>query len=250
MKAAIAAIVGAFLVSASAHAQTTRIISEGQVAGALVLPAKTPAPGIFVLHTAYGRVHAADLAMAKALASAGFVAFAPEYPLQSPPSTYVSRYVQWLKARPEVQGQPMGAVGFSAGGARVFYFAASDADVKAVVSYYGVYDYKTASSPQVRRLPDPGPVGLVDRLAAATLILHGDLDTESTSDQVAMMERALKAKGLPVDVVTYPGAYHNFDRGSEAGADRTTNGTTVAYNGSAAADAQKRTIEWFRRYLK
>lgn len=66
----------------------------------------------------------------------------------------------------------------------------------------------------------------------------------------ADMEQALKGRGLPVQVVTYPGAYHNFERGSEAGPDSTNNGTIVAYSSSAAADAQKRTIDWFSQYLK
>jgi dienelactone hydrolase len=232
------------------QAQSTRTISDGKIKGLLVLPAVTPAPGIFVLHTAYGRVHSADAAMAEVLAKAGFVAFAPEYPLQAAPSRYVPPYLEWLKARPEVRGQKLGAVGFSAGGARVFYFAAQDRDVTAVVSYYGTYDYKTASLSQVRALPEAGPIGLVDQMNAATLIFHGDRDTESTADQVARMEQALKARGLPVETVTYPGAYHNFDRGPEAAGDRTSNGTIVQYNSSAATDAQRRTVEWFTRYLK
>ncbi len=236
--------------SIGAAAQTARTINEGQVAGTLVLPTQTPAPGILVLHSGYGRVHPADVAMAKSLAGAGFVAFAPEYPLQSPPSSYVHRYLDWFKARAEVRGQKLGAVGFSAGGSRVFYFAAAEPDIKAVVSYYGTFDYKTSSVTQIRRLPDAGPIGLVDRLSAATLILHGSADTESTAQQAEAMERALKARGLPVEVVAYPNAQHNFDRGPEAASDRTTNGTVVAYDGPAAVDAQRRTIEWFQRYLK
>jgi hypothetical protein len=34
------------------------------------------------------------------------------------------------------------------------------------------------------------------------------------------------------------------------GRDVTNDGTPVAYNGSAAADAQGRTIAWLRTYLK
>ena len=66
----------------------------------------------------------------------------------------------------------------------------------------------------------------------------------------AEMEGALKARGLPVQSVTYPGAYHNFDRGPEAAGDRTSNGTVVQFNSPAASDAQRRTIDWFTRYLK
>ena len=92
---------------------------------------------------------------------------------------------------------------------------------------------------------------MVDRIHAATLMLHGERDTEVPLEQVERMKQALLAKGLPAEVVIYPGAYHNFDRGPEGGGgDRTSNGTPVAYNGPAAADSAQRTVEWFRKYLK
>lgn len=242
--------VGVALWGCGAGAQATRTVSEGQIKGELVLPAKTPAPGIFVLHTAFGRVNSFDIAMAKALAAAGFVAFAPEYPLSTPPDSWVPAYLQWLKARPEVAGQPLGAVGFSAGGSRVFAFAVNDPSVKAVVAYYGSYDYRNSPLANLRRLPSGGPISVADRINAATLMFYGDRDTESTADQAERMKQALSARNVPVEVVGYPGAYHGFDRGPEAGSDRTTNGTIMAYDSKAAADAQQRTIAWFKTWLK
>jgi dienelactone hydrolase len=57
---------------------------------------------------------------------------------------------------------------------------------------------------------------------------------------------------LPVEVVIYPNTYHFFDRGREPpmGRDVTSNGTPVAYNGTAATDAQARTIAWLKTYLR
>ncbi len=188
--------------------------------------------------------------MAKALGDAGFVAFAIEYPMTSPAVEWAPPYLQWLKARPEVQGQPLGVVGFSAGGTRAFQMAAMDPSVKAVVSYYGTYDFATSPLRQMREHPERGPIQMVDRINAAGLLLHGASDSEVPREQIDRMKAALVAKGLPAEVVMYPGAYHNFDRGSEAGGDRTNNGTLVAYSSSAAVDAQARTLAWFKTYLK
>jgi hypothetical protein len=62
------------------------------------------------------------------------------------------------------------------------------------------------------------------------------------------LEGALKARGLPVEDLS--GAYHNRDRGPGAGSDRTGNGTVVQFNSQAGSDAQRRTLDWFTRYLK
>lgn len=238
------------LLAMPAGAQTMRTISEGEVKGELVLPARTPAPGILVLHTAHGRVHPADIAMAKALAAAGFVAFAPEYSLSSPPDALAKRYLPWFKARPEVAGQPLGAVGFSAGASRAFTFSVNDPSVKALVAYYGSYDYKKSPLQQLRNLGPAGPIGVADKVNAATLMFYGDADSESTAAQAAAMKTALAAHGVPVEVVGYPGAHHGFDRGPEGDTDRTSNGTIMKFDSKAAADAQQRTIAWFKTYLK
>jgi hypothetical protein len=98
----------------SLHAEVRRVeVSEGRVSGELYVPSKVPAPGVFVLHTACGKIEAGDRAMAKTLAEAGFVAFAINYPVVGKP-TWVPDYIEWLKARPEIGGRPMGAVGLTA----------------------------------------------------------------------------------------------------------------------------------------
>src|SRR5581483_3216250 len=83
--------------AADGHAQGVKSqdISAGRVSGVFVAPARVPAPAIFVLHTAWGRVHSADIAYAKALAGAGFVAFAINYPGKGKP-TWVPEYLGWM----------------------------------------------------------------------------------------------------------------------------------------------------------
>jgi dienelactone hydrolase len=247
----LAAVLVAF--SQTANAQKT--INEAGLTGELFLPSAIPAPGILVLHTGGGRVESGDENMAKALAAAGFVALAFTYKVgdHRPNAAFGAAALNWLKGRPEVAGKPLGAVGFSAGGARVFWLAAHDPSIKAVVSYYGTYDY--SSSPVFKARYDHAtlsPIMLVPRLNAAVLLLNGGADTEVPVEQVERMKQAVAARGLPVEAVVYPSVLHLFDRGRESSMKRevTKDGTAVAYNGRAAADAQARTIAWFRTYLK
>ncbi len=242
----------AALVPAASLAQgsNSRTISEGSISGELVLPARTPAPAVFVLHTAWGKVHPADVQFARDLAAAGFVAFAINYPMKGKPSDWVPPYIKWLQARPEAASQPLGAVGFSAGGRRVFFFARNPA-VKAVVSYYGTYDLTTTP---VRQMHSDNlalsPIKFLDQTYAAALLLHGAKDNEVPLEQIERMKQAMQARGLPCESVIYPGAYHCFDRGPPTpGVDRTPEGTFMAYDGAAAKDAEARTIAWFRKYL-
>jgi dienelactone hydrolase len=239
------------LLPVAVHAQgvVTRQISEGTISGELALPAKLPAPAIFVLHTAWGRVHPADAAYARNLAAAGFVAFAINYPNRAKP-VWQAEYVRWMRARPEAAGHPFGAVGFSLGGRQVFNLARSP-EVKAVVSYYGTYDLTTTPVPQMRYMdPQASPIFNLDKIRAAALLLHGEKDTEVPLEQIERMRQAMLANGLPVEVVIYPGDYHCFDRGPPTpNSDRTQEGTLMVYDAKAAKDAEARTIAWFRKYL-
>ncbi|HZP99230.1 MAG TPA: dienelactone hydrolase family protein [Reyranella sp.] len=236
--------------AADGHAQGVKSqdISAGRVSGVFVAPARVPAPAIFVLHTAWGRVHSADIAYAKALAGAGFVAFAINYPGKGKP-TWVPEYLGWMVRRPEVEGQPLGAVGFSMGGRCAFYFGV-DPRVRAVVSYYGTYDLRTTPIPSMHAdNPRASPIGLVDELHCAALLLHGERDTEVPLEQIERMKQAMHAHGLPCESVIYPGAYHCFDRGSPTASDRTAEGTLMKYDSAAAKDSAARSIAWFRKYL-
>jgi dienelactone hydrolase len=236
--------------AAGARADAGRVgeISQGPVSGVFVTPAKVPAPGIFVLHTAWGRVHPADISYAKTLAAAGFVAFAINYPGRGKP-VWVKEYLDWMGKRPEVAGQPLGAVGFSMGGRCAFYFGL-DPRVKAVISYYGTYDLQTTPIPSMRSsVPHASPINLVPDLHCAALLLHGGSDTEVPLEQIERMKQAMLARGLPCESVVYPGAYHCFDRGPPSDSERTKEGTLMKYDAAAAKDSQTRSIAWFRKYL-
>lgn len=235
-----------------AVAQESRLIEEDGASGILVVPAKVPAPLIFVLHSARGSVMPADLEYAKVLAREGFVAFAINYKSGGPGATWVKTFEKLAQQQPEVANMPWGAIGFSAGGPLTFWMAAgAPRKFKAVVSYYGTYDFTTSPVSGMKSSSTKGsPLYMLDRFNVAALLLHGGKDTEVPVEMVERMKAAMGAKGMPVESVIYPNCFHAFDRGSEGFSDVTRNFTYLEYNDTCATDAQARTIAWFKTHLK
>lgn len=232
-------------------------LGENAMTGVLFAPEGAgPSPAIIVLHTAYGRIEQPDEDYARKLAREGFAALAVNY-LEivgeqnrwSPAITrQLSGVVGWLKRRPEVAGKPVGAVGFSLG-AHAISLSAVNAQVRAVVVYYGGFDIRAirthAIPAQVRF-----PVDHAADVKAPVLLLHGDKDDETPLLNARNMEGALKAAGKTVELVVFPGVYHRFDRGPPAGAfGRTTAIYTYVYDRAATQQAWEKTLAWFRRYL-
>jgi dienelactone hydrolase len=218
-------------------------------------PAKEPIPAVLVLHTK-GGLEPADLSYAEDLARAGFVSLAahylnPEYQLQDP--RYIedlARVVDYLQARPEVQGRPVGVVGFSLGSKGVS-LAARHPGIKAVVGYYGVYDLRILPQAKGRARYPTMPVDVAGQVGAPVLLLHGEHDDETPLSQAESMRDAFLKAGKVVELVVYPGAYHRFDRGPAPGmrGDRSREGYTYRLDAKVKEDAWNRTVSWFRKHL-
>jgi carboxymethylenebutenolidase len=119
-------------------------------------------------------------------------------------------------------GQKVGVVGFCFGGGLVWQLLASGAlGVSAAVPFYGP-------------LPDkPDFTGS----KAAVLGIYAALDTRVTGSESAA-KAALDRVGLINELVVEPNADHAF-----------FNDTGPRYQPTAAADAWRRLLEWFGRYL-
>lgn len=229
------------------------------ITGKLFPPAGPgPAPAVLVLH-ARGGLEAADLACAADLADAGFVSLAvrylnPKWSGQLSHPGYIrdlAMVLDFLVARPEVQGRPVGVVGFSLGSKGVS-LAARHPGVKAVVSYYGVYDLRTLPQTAGRSSYPPMPVDVAAQVGAPVLLLHGARDDETPLRQAEVMRDALVKAGKVVELVIYPDAYHRFDRVPAAGMMRgevSREGFTYRLDSKAKEDAWNRTLAWFRKYL-
>jgi carboxymethylenebutenolidase len=199
-------------------------------------------PGIIVVHENRGlNPHIEDIARRFALAN--FMAFAPDgltsvggFPGDDYRGGELFKKVDgkkmtedfvaaatWLKARSDCTGK-IGATGFCYGGSTANTLAVRlGADIAAAAPFYG----------------GPPPKDDIQKIKAAVLVHHGELDTRLASTWPAY-ESALKEAGVPHEGYIYPGAVHGFN----------CDATPERYNKAAADLAWSRTIDWFNKYVR
>jgi carboxymethylenebutenolidase len=129
-----------------------------------------------------------------------------------------------------IDGRGIGVVGFCMGGT-VALVTAARRDVGAAVTFYG--GGVTAARFGFDALIDEAP-----RLRAPWLGLNGDLDQGIPVADVEQLRTAAASSGQTTEVVRYPEAGHGFHCDQRAD-----------YHASSAADAWRRTIDWFRQHL-
>jgi carboxymethylenebutenolidase len=214
----------------------------GKMKGYLARPAKVDGrlPGILVVHENRGlNPYIEDVA--RRLAVAGFVAFAPDaltplggYPgtdeagrdLQKKrkPEEMIEDFIaaaEWLNAHPSCNGKT-GVTGFCYGGGMSNTLAVRLPDlIKAAVPFYGGQ-------------PKPEDVPKIK----APLLLHYAEKDERVNAGWPAYEAALKANNKPYEAFIYPGTNHGFH-----------NDTTPRYDEAAGKLAEQRTIEFFRKHL-
>ena len=178
-----------------------------------------PYPGVLVLHPALG-VMPPDLAYAKRLAEAGYVALVPAYA-----SAYGDTQSQRLRAftidaeaiyadlltgidllnqTSTVDHGKIGVVGFSMGGFFATWLAGTH-KVQAAVSYYGALSFGV-------KQPEAVSNGLFTAQSAPILILHGEKDTTQPVHVAHGLGRIPEKAGSPFKIHIYPNAEHSFDR--------------------------------------
>jgi len=216
---------------------------NGTIRGYLVRPATVSgkAPGVLVVHENRGlNPYIEDVA--RRLGVEGYLAFAPDgltsvggYPGDDEKGAELFRKVdrqkmaedfvaaaKWLKERPDCSGK-VGVVGFCFGGGVANSLAVRmGPDLAAAVPFYGGQ-------------PAAADVG---RIKAPILLHYASLDTRVNAGWPPY-EEALKANGLTYTAYLYEGANHGFH-----------NDTTPRYDEAASKLAWKRTLEFFRKYLK
>lgn len=215
---------------------------SGEMRGLLAQPAKASGklPGVVVVHENRGlNPYIEDVA--RRLAVAGFVAFAPDalYPVGGYPGNddegralqakldknkitedFVAA-AQFLSTHASCNGS-LGVVGFCFGGAMANTLAWRLPDlIKAAVPYYG--GQPTAEE--------------TAKIKGALLIHYAELDTRVNAGWPAY-ETALKAAKIEHTAYIYPGVNHGFH-----------NDTTPRYDQAAAELSWTRTIEFFKKKL-
>jgi carboxymethylenebutenolidase len=215
---------------------------NGEIRGYFVRPSGQSGrlPGVLVIHENRGlNPYIEDVA--RRLATAGFMAFAPDgltsvggYPGDDEKGGQLFRQVdrgkmtedfvasaRWLQSRPDCTGKT-GVVGFCFGGGIANTLATRLPDLGAAVAFYGA-------------VPPPAEVA---KIKAPVLVHHGELDTRLAATWPDY-DRMLTAAGVPHEGYIYKGANHGFH-----------NDTTPRYDEAAAELAWQRTMDWFNRYLR
>jgi dipeptidyl aminopeptidase/acylaminoacyl peptidase len=101
-----------------------------------------------------------------------------------------------------------------------------------VEPHFGGFPWEARSRPVFQR---ESPFSAVQRIRTPLLIMHADQDLTTGVSQSAMLYRALKQLGRPVEYVRYPDADHNLSR----------TGDPVL-----RLDRLARTIEFFERFIE
>jgi carboxymethylenebutenolidase len=213
----------------------------GETGGYLSLPDGGRGPGVVVIQEWWGLVpHIRDVA--DRFAAEGFVALAPDLyhgeVARSPDEAGklmmalnieqaekdLRGAVEYLLGHEATEGDSVGTVGFCMGGVLALYAASKNERVGACVVFYGIH-------PKVE--PD------FEALRAPVLGLYAERDKSVPPEAVRALEEKLRGHGKAVETHIYPGTEHAFFN----------NTRPEVYDADAAADAWRRTIEFFREHL-
>jgi carboxymethylenebutenolidase len=213
----------------------------------LIAPAgKGPFPGVLILHTS-GGVQDGEISFATHLSEQGYVCLIPYY-FDAYGITHNTRHLittryaedifndfvellEYLKKNPKVKPEKLGAVGFSMGGYWALILAAKG-KIKAGVSYYGALTGGGKNLDLKYRFDD-----IFDKDDSPVLILHGSQDSVVSARHAANLAVLLDEKKSPYELRIYIGAEHRYERAPNRDDD-------------AANDSWKRTLEFFKKYLK
>jgi len=116
----------------------------------------------------------------------------------------VAAAIEALRARPDVRGKSIGAIGFCFGG-HVAYLSACELPIAAVASFYG--GGIAAGAPGNEQ---PPTVERSRTINGRILCLFGENDGYIPAVQIEKIRRALEAHHVRHDVVVYPGVGHGF----------------------------------------
>ena len=214
---------------------------SGSMRGYLARPATAAKlPGVVVIHENRGlNPYIEDVA--RRLATADFVAFAPDaltpaggYPGDEEKAAQLFQKLDpakrtedlvaaydTLKARPDCTGK-VGAIGFCFGGTTVNMFAVRLPDLAAAVPFYG-------GQPRAEDVP---------RIKAPLMLHYAGLDERVNAGWPAY-EAALKANGVKYQAFVYPNVNHGFH-----------NDSTPRYDEAAAKLAWSRTLAFLDENLR
>ena len=224
-------------------------VIEGDMRCYIGRPSPGRSPAVIVAQHA-GGVDDFICGMCDRFAEAGLVAVAPDlYHREGPrsaddPMTRMGRLrddqivrdmdaaVAHAKALGEVDGERLGVTGFCMGGRVAYLMAASSTAFSAAIVFWGGNIMNAWGD-------GPAPFELTDRISCPVLGIFGEDDPNPNPADVAKIDADMTRFGKAHEFHSYPGAGHAF-----------MNERRPSYRPEAAADAWRRSVEWFVRYLK
>lgn len=148
--------------------------------------------------------------------------------------TRASAGLNTLAGQPEVNADKLAAIGFCYGGKVVLDLACSGAALKAVATFHGNLTPKA-----------PAEKGQVQ---AEILVLHGELDSMVTLDDVAAFKAEMHAAEVEHEVIVLEGAKHGFSN-PLADERAKANGVDLGYNAEAERQSLDAMYELLARQL-
>lgn len=214
--------------------------ARDEIAGYLARPeGDGPFPAVVVIHEVFG-LNRNIREIADRFAEEGYVALAVDLYEGRNRVVCMARYfygiflnslehsgiqdlkalLSWLAARPEVDGERVGAIGFCMGGSFAIAWACTDPRLKVIAPFYGF---------------NPRPLEAVARLCP---VVGSYPEQDYTAGQARALDAALDRTGIPHEIKIYPGARHSFfnDHGS-------------SHDAAASDDAWTRTMAFFSEHL-
>jgi carboxymethylenebutenolidase len=132
----------------------------------------------------------------------------------------------------EVDGERLGVTGFCMGGRVAYLLAASSSAFSAAIVFWGGNIMDAWGE-------GPTPFKQTDRITCPVLGIFGEDDPNPNPADVARIDAEMTRLGKDHEFHSYPGDGHAF-----------MNERRPSYRPEAAADAWRRSVEWFDRYLK
>lgn len=207
----------------------------------LVLPdAQPPVPGVVVIHEAFGlNSHIKDVC--GRFATEGYAALGVDLFAGRNRAVCIARMfsgalagdldhygvpalrqaLDLLAARPEVDANQIGAIGFCLGGSIVLTWGCTEHRLKAIAPFYG---------------SAPRPRAAIKRLCP---VVGSWPAKDFTSKAAGILETELSVAGVPHDLRIYPGAKHAF-----------FNDQWRNYDPAAADDAWERVLAFFAEHVR
>ncbi len=154
------------------------------------------------------------------------------------PDTIVNRAqagLNALAAQPGVNAEKLAAIGFCYGGKVVLDLVRSGADLKAVATFHAVLATGT-----------PAEKG---KVKAEILVLHGELDSMVTLDDVASFRQEMHDAEVDHEVIIFEDAKHGFSN-PLADERAKANNVDLGYNAEAERQGLEAMYELLDKHLK